>query len=84
MNVSTNIPTRDAYKDNAGRSDVIWHGSYDILAVGFGQNMISHGITNDMIGHSIAPGTVSALSELSIITHQAGLGDWAGTLLFLP
>ena len=82
MNISTNIVTRESYAEKARRSDVIWHGSYDLLAVGFGQDMISHGITTDMIGHSLAGGAVSGLNKMSITTDQEALGDWAGSLLF--
>ena len=82
MNVSTSLPIHSSFKHSALRNDTVYHSSLDLLASGFGNDMVTHGVGSRHIGHQVGP--VASFNTLQFeVDGVTGLGQWAGTLLFV-
>ena len=74
MELSTSIPTRNAY---GPRTNVVWHSAYD-----YGQRLVGEGITTDSLGHEVTD--LATQSSVTAAVNRGGRSlESDGTLLFV-
>ena len=86
MEVSTNLPIQDSYRERARRINLIYHPNIELINCGFHRGVLgaSSALTRSHIGYPIADGVTAAMATLDVTTDDpGGLREWGAELLFV-
>ena len=85
MEVGTNLPIQDSYRERARRTNLIYHTNIELINCGLHRDILgaSSAITRSYIGYQIADGVNAAMATLDVTTDPGWLRDWGGELLFV-
>ncbi len=91
MQVTTNLPIQDSYRDGSRQTNLIYHANIELIACGFHRGVLgaSSAITSSHIGHQIPNGVTAAMARLDVSTDPGtsseaanSLKAWTAELLF--
>jgi hypothetical protein len=82
MEVSTNLPIQDSYRERARRVNLIYHPNIELINCGFHRGVLgaSSALTRSHIGYQIPGGATGAMSSLQV--DASSPADWGAELLF--
>ncbi len=86
MEVSTNLPIQDSYRERARRTNLIYHPNFELINCGFHRGVLgfTSALTRSHIGYQIADGVTAAMATLDVTTDDpGGLREWGAELLFV-
>ncbi len=85
MEVSTNMPIQDSYRERACRTNLIYHPNFELINCGFHRGILgaSSALKRSHIGYQISDRVTAAMATLDVITHPGGLREWDAELLFV-
>ena len=84
MEVVTNLPIQDSYRERARRTNLIYHPNIELINCGLHRGVLeaSSALTRSHIGYQIADGVTADMANLDVATDSGGLKEWGAELLF--
>ena len=74
MEVTTNLPIQDSYRERAQRTNVIMHPNMELINCGFHREVLgaSSALPKSHIGHPIADGVTACMATLDLSVTEKG------------
>ena len=85
MEVTTNLPIQNSYRERARRTNVIFHPNIDLVSWGFHRGLLgaSSALTRSHKGHPIAAGVTPSMASLDVEVTGNGAATPFGAELVL-
>jgi len=84
MEVVTNLPIQDSYRERTRRRNLIYQPNIELVSCGFHRGVLVafFAVTRSHIGCQIADRVTATMATLDVTTDPGGILDWGAELLF--